>query len=65
MNDKTYGQIAFEAYSKERSGKTYDEKPIPTWEELKPEIKQAWNTAGEAVLKDILSFIAPDLLPSK
>jgi hypothetical protein len=47
---KTLGQIAFEAYVKAVGGKTYDEKLIPTWENLTKgqEARDAWEAAGAA-----------------
>lgn len=46
-----YGQIAFEAYCASVDNKTYDAKPIPKWEDLKEEIKQAWNKAANEAIK--------------
>lgn len=47
----TIGQIAFEAYSKAKQGKTYDDKPIPHWNDVGQEVKQAWEAAARAVAK--------------
>ena len=53
LDEKTYGQIAFEAYCENRKNTTYDDKPIPSWDELKPDIKEAW---GIATVKAISQF---------
>lgn len=46
-----YGQIAFEAYCDSVGNKTYDNKPIPKWEDLTEQIKQAWNNAANEAIK--------------
>lgn len=45
---KSLGQIAFEAYGAAVGGKTYDDKPIPQWSEVKPTVQQGWEAAAEA-----------------
>lgn len=45
---KSLGQIAFEAYVAAVGGKTYDDKPIPQWSEVKPTVQQGWEAAAEA-----------------
>lgn len=47
----TIGQIAFEAYSKAKQGKTYDDKPIPHWNDVSADVRQAWESAARAVAK--------------
>ena len=47
----TYGQIAFEAYKKSKQGTTYDAKPIPEWQDLGNEVRDAWDEAAKAVRK--------------
>ena len=47
----TIGQIAFEAYSKAKQGKTYDDKPIPHWNDVSADVQQAWEAAARAVAK--------------
>ena len=42
-NEKTFGQIAFEAYSESVGGKTWDGKEIPPYEDLPDPIKTAWG----------------------
>ena len=46
-------QVAFDAYCKHRSGITYDAKPIPSWDNLTPEIREAWGAAAHAILRAI------------
>lgn len=50
LSEKTYGQIAFEAYCENRKNTTYDNKPIPSWDDLKPEIKEAWEVSAIKVI---------------
>lgn len=47
----TIGQIAFEAYSKAKRGKTYDNKLIPHWNDVGEDVRQAWEAAAQAVAK--------------
>ncbi len=53
--NKPYGQIAFEAYTATKKGKTYDNKPIPEWEELSSDVRAAWAAAAEAAVREHLS----------
>lgn len=47
---KTVGQIAYEAYCQSSGGKSLISGAVlPVWEDLKPEITEAWEKAGEAV----------------
>jgi hypothetical protein len=43
------GQIAFEAYSKAVGGVTYDNKPIPHWNDVSPLVKKGWEAAAQSV----------------
>lgn len=43
------GRIAFEAYSKSVGGKTYDNKPIPAWDDLTDQVRAGWTTAAAEV----------------
>lgn len=45
------GQIAFEAYSKAKQGKTYDDKPIPHWNDVSEDVRKAWDAAAQAVAR--------------
>ena len=55
---KSYGQIAYEAYSSHTDGKSLvSGAELPKWDELRKEIKEAWKTASKAVIKDIKSKI--------
>lgn len=42
-------RIAFEAYSASVDGKTHDGRPIPSWDDLTPAVRQAWDAAAQAV----------------
>jgi len=50
MEDKTLGQIAFEAYNEAVGGKTWDGKPIPAWQDVSEKVRNGWNKAAVAVL---------------
>jgi hypothetical protein len=51
---KSPGQLAFEAYSERKSGKTYDGKSIPKWRELPIDVLEAWDAAASAVEKKVI-----------
>lgn len=55
---KTMGQIAFEAYKEAVSGKAYDDTPIPEWDQVKPEIRLAWELAAQRVINQTLKELA-------
>jgi hypothetical protein len=52
MGNITWGQIAFEAYSKAMGGKTYDGKAIPWWSDLSEEVQAGWEAAAKAVARN-------------
>lgn len=39
-------KIAWEAYAKAVGGKTFDDKPLPTWDELGERQKEGWKQAS-------------------
>lgn len=43
-------RIAFEAYAKSKSGVTYDERPIPPWNELGQAVQNAWAASARAIM---------------
>lgn len=49
-----YGQIAFDAYCESVNFVTYDNKPIPKWDSLSAQVKQAWEDAARAVEIEVL-----------
>jgi len=42
------GRIAFIAYCKVMNNRTYDDKPIPAYDDLPDKVKEAWQAAGLA-----------------
>ena len=52
--DKSYGQIAYEAYSKAVGGKSWNGEPLKTWEELPGYIRHAWVTAANTVTSEYI-----------
>lgn len=46
MNDKTLGEIAYDAYGKTTDYKNFMGNPMPTWGDLPPKIKEAWENAA-------------------
>jgi hypothetical protein len=43
-------KIAYEAYGKATGGKNYLGLPMPEWDELPQEIRDAWDAAAGAVV---------------
>lgn len=55
MTDKGLGQIAYEAYCEVSGNKSLVSGcELPTWEELRNEIKVAWVAAAFAVSNEVL-----------
>lgn len=54
MYKRDLAQVAFDAYAKNKGGKTYDNKPIPKWEDVGEDVKRAWRAAAEAVKAEIV-----------
>jgi hypothetical protein len=46
-----YAQIAYEAYAEHQGWKNYQGQPIPTWDSVRQDIKEAWDVAARAVLE--------------
>ena len=49
----TLGHIAFNAYKEAKQGTTYDAKPIPMWDVLGDDVRQAWEAAASAVKEQV------------
>lgn len=43
-------QVAYEAYAEHQGWKNYQGNPIPQWDEVREDIKQAWQAAVDAIL---------------
>jgi hypothetical protein len=50
MSAPTYAQIAYEAYASHQDWKNYAGLPIPPWQEVRPDIQEAWHVAVTTVL---------------
>ena len=46
-------QAAYAAYCRKAGGKTFDGKPLPTYEQLGTDRQQCWIAAVQAVRKEI------------
>jgi hypothetical protein len=44
-------KLAYQAYGKVTDGKNYQGQPMPAWEDLPEEIREAWAAAVTEVLK--------------
>lgn len=45
-----YARIAYEAYAEHQDWKNYQGNTIPTWDDVRQDIKDAWDAAVQAVL---------------
>lgn len=59
---QTPAQIAYHAYSAATNGRTHDDRPMPTWNQLGHRIQHAWAAAAQAVL-DAAAPAAPPAKP--
>lgn len=50
---KSLGQIAFDAYGDNRAWKDHRGSPMPPWEVVRPEIREAWEVAANAVRSEL------------
>lgn len=48
IDGRSLGQVAFEAYDRERGGLTHDGKPTPKWADLGDGIRKGWEVAAKA-----------------
>lgn len=44
-----YGKTAYEAYGRDADWKTYDGRPMPTWDDLTEAVRGHWIAAALAV----------------
>lgn len=50
---KSYGQIAYEAYCETTEWRSLVTKAsLPQWNNVKPEIQNAWSNAANAVIRE-------------
>lgn len=60
--EKSPGQIAFEAYNESKGGLTYDGKPIPPWSALEgatgDAVRLGWEVAAKAVIADYHAWLS-------
>ena len=49
----TIGEIAYNAYGEVREWKVFSGDPMPNWEEQDAELKQAWEAAALAVVREV------------
>ena len=48
-----FGKIAYEAYGTSTKWRTYNDKPMPKWEELTERIQVAWRAAAKTVAIEV------------
>lgn len=46
-----FAKLAYEAYAAHQGWKNYQGNPIPQWDEVREDIRAAWNVAVQAVLE--------------
>lgn len=45
-----YAQMAYEAYAEHQGWKNFQGNPIPPWQDVRQDIKDAWDVAIQTVL---------------
>ena len=48
-DDRSIGQVGYEAYAEQQDWKNYQGNAIPAWDEVRDDIKTAWQCAAQAV----------------
>ncbi len=58
--NRTLGQVGFDAYGDRAGWKAYNDAPMPRWDDnLRPDIKDKWEVAAAAIAKKAVEdFIA-------
>lgn len=66
MSGKTLGELAFDAYNSSRGGVNHLGKQTPPWGLLTPEIREAWEAAALAVLREVAGTVPePEAEPTQ
>jgi hypothetical protein len=47
---KEMGQVAYEAYAELREWRSFDGYRIPAWDQMREDLRDAWNAAADAVI---------------
>lgn len=55
------GRTAFEAYRDNVQGVTYNGRPIPPWDEIAPETREAWTWSAMATIAHHVRAVASDV----
>lgn len=58
----TLGQIGYEAYGDAAAWKTFDDRDMPTWENVALETRRRWEVAALAICQRS-PFVKPDAAP--
>ena len=56
MDNKELTMLMYGAYAKQAGGMTYDNRPLPTWEELGDERQACWYAAADAAEEYLSDF---------
>lgn len=51
------GQVAYEAYCATRGWKSFNNEPLPQWNDVRQDIKDGWMTAARAVRITMRGYI--------
>lgn len=57
MPPKSNGQLAYEAYCAKCDWKAFNGDLLPQWDLVKPDIQEAWEAAGRAVLDTTVAIV--------
>lgn len=61
MTAPSPAKAAYEAYAESTGGRTFDGRPMPTWNELPDRIRIAWGAAADAARAFVEPM--PDTVP--
>ena len=62
---RSFGQVGYEAYGATAGWKTFDDRPMPTWEQLGAsatgqETRRRWEHAAIAICDAMVAAVAAD-----
>ena len=59
----SFGRIAYDAYCAARNWKSIRGEPLPHFDQQAPELREAWEAAGQAVAQSVSNTVRNQTAP--
>lgn len=59
----SFGRIAYDAYCAARNWKSIRGEPLPHFDQQTPELREAWERAGQAVAQSVADAVRNQTAP--